>query len=183
MSAKIDETRHADTRRSFEQLYEAHRHQIYRLGLRYGRGNVQWAEDLTHDVFVRLFEHLPKLLDTGDLGGWLYRVATNAAFIRLRNERSLVGRIRHWLHDESEVDGTTPEATLIGNEGQRAALEAVHTLPPEERMVMLLRLVDGKKQVEIAAILSLSKGQVSKLLARGRSRLLQAGWSIEGVDD
>ncbi len=46
---------------TFEQCYRAHKDEVYRWCLRYGAGRHAWAEDVAHDVFVRLLSHLPKL--------------------------------------------------------------------------------------------------------------------------
>src|SRR2546423_1993803 len=75
---------------TFEAAYAEHRVKVYRLGLRYGGGARAFAEDLLHDVFVRLLERAGSL-DEGDLGGWLYTVATNLALKKLRPEKSLLG--------------------------------------------------------------------------------------------
>src|SRR5437764_245764 len=80
---------------TFEAAYADHRVKVYRLGLRYGGGSRAFAEDLVHDVFVRLLERADAL-EAGDLGGWLYTVATNLALKRLDRERSLLGRLAKW---------------------------------------------------------------------------------------
>lgn len=168
---------------TLEGLYNTYRHKVYRLGLRYGRGSQQWAEDLTQDVFMRLFEHLSHLDQTSDLGGWLYRVATNVALHRLRHDRSWLARVQGLLRASDPEFEPGADVALEGREAEAAGLEAVHALPPKEKVVMLMRLVDGKKQSEIAELLSMSKGQVSKLLARGRAHLAQQGWEVGDAED
>jgi RNA polymerase sigma-70 factor, ECF subfamily len=176
MSAVPQRVRTAVT---FEECYRAHRHSVYRIGLRYGNGSVGWAEDLAHDVFLKLLEHLERLEDPDDLGGWLYRVATNLALDRLRRERSLFGRLKTLLR------GASPEATsevdrlLSNRQDSAAAVRALESLPPRERAVASMHLIDGKSQKEIVEALSLSKGYVSKILGRALSRLRAAGWRVD----
>jgi len=73
---------------SFEACYRQHWARVYRWSLRYGSGNASWAEDLAHDVFVKLLERLPSLDNPDDVGGWLRRTTANLAIDRLRRQRS-----------------------------------------------------------------------------------------------
>src|SRR5437762_1383893 len=54
-----------------EALYRRHHRFVFRLALRYGKGNTAWAEDVTQDVFVDLFKIVHTLHDLDDMEGWL----------------------------------------------------------------------------------------------------------------
>jgi RNA polymerase sigma factor (sigma-70 family) len=164
---------------TFTACYEAHRDSVYHLGLRYGGGDRSFAEDLTHDVFVRLLEHLPELNETHDLGGWLYRVAANLALSRRRRARSIV---RRFLPDYGRlVAGEEPAPQLLFEQREAAALAvtALGALPARERVVLCMKVLDGKSQREIAGLLSLTEGYVSKVYARAWARLRAAGWESD----
>ena len=75
-----------------EALYRKHHRLVFHLGLRYGRGDVAWAEDVTQEVFVHLFDVIKGLRDLDDMEGWLYRATTNRCLNRLRRERFLAHR-------------------------------------------------------------------------------------------
>ncbi len=162
----------------FEHLYERHRTKVFRLCLRYGGGSSGWAEDVTHDVFIRLLEHLPTLAAHEDLGGWIYRVTANLALKRLSRDRSLLEKIVRLVQPAPVV---RPDQIVEHRQETAAALKAIEALPPNERVVMMMKLVDGTSQNEIADALRMSKGNVSKLISRGRQKLVAAGW--EGLDD
>jgi RNA polymerase sigma factor (sigma-70 family) len=166
-------------RMSFDSLYEAHRDSVHRLCLRYGGGRAGWAEDVTHDVFVKLLEHLDRLDAHEDVGGWLYRVATNLCISRLRRDRSVLS----WLGGATREPepAAAAEALLADRESARAALATLATLPPRERAVLCMKVLDGLEQREIAQVLDLSEGYVSKLLARAWGQVRAAGW--EGDDE
>lgn len=166
---------------TFEAVYEAYRHRVYRWALRYGAGNSEWAEDLTHDVFLKALERLATLDDPGDLGGWLYRVTANLAISRLRRERSIFSRVLARYRAGREETAGSPQATLELKQEAGQALEALQALPDKERVVISMTILDGKSQREIARELSLSEGYVSKLLKRAWERLRAAGW--EAGDD
>jgi RNA polymerase sigma-70 factor (ECF subfamily) len=156
--------------REFTSAYEAHSQRVLRLCLRYGGGSMAWAQDVTQDVFVKLLTHLPKLSATEDVEGWLVTVATRMCLKRLRRESTVFGRVVLKLTGASEV-AEAPDAMFELKEDARGALAALKRLPPNERMVMTLLLVEDKSQQEIAAQLGFSKGYVSKLVARGKELL------------
>jgi RNA polymerase sigma factor (sigma-70 family) len=159
----------------FESLYERHRLKVFKLCVRYGGGSSVWAEDVTHDVFLKLFEELPKLDAREDLGGWLYRVTSNLALRRLQRDRSLIERVVRLVQSAPQPSA---EQLVQRREETAAALSAIEALPPKERVVMLMKLVDGTSQTEIARALGMSKGNVSKLVALGRAKLIAGGWEV-----
>ncbi len=161
---------------TFEHLYASQKGQVYRWALQFGAGSSGWAEDVTHDVFVRVFQTFDSLHDRDDLGGLLYRVTANVALNRLRKERGLFSRVRQFLSDETEA--ADPHEELSLKEDSRAALKQLEGLPPLERTVLSMKLFDGKRQGEIAQALSLSEGYVSKLLQRALGRIRSEGWEV-----
>lgn len=169
-----------DQRSTFEACFKAHRHRVFRLGLRYGRGQESWAEDLTQDVFMRLFEVLPTLDGQDDLGGWIYRVATNAALTRLRREKSVMSRMQKLFGSDDADTGSSADARLLLSEEARAAQAMLEALPPKERVVLSMKVLDGMAQRDIAQALGMSEGYVSKLLARAWEKVHAAGWANNG---
>lgn len=165
---------------TFEAAYRAHRDDVYRAALRFSGGRPGWAEDVTHDAFVKLLEHLPRLDTSTELGGWLYRVTANLAVSRLRRDRSLAGRLaRFFTADEADREAA-PETRLTLREDAAALLQAVQGLPAQQSVVMTMKVLEGKSQQHIASVLGLSEGYVSKLVAKGFDGLRAAGWDEEG---
>jgi len=164
---------------SFDLLYAEEAPHVFAWAMRYARGRRAWAEDLTHEVFVRAWEHRAWLRED-DVRGWLFRVTQNAAFSALRRESTVASRawqaVMGTLGRES---APTPEALLEGRQAVGAATAAIDALPGQERVVMTLRALDELSQREIAQLLSLSEGYVSKLLSRARARLAAQGWKVD----
>jgi RNA polymerase sigma factor (sigma-70 family) len=159
----------------FEQCYRAHRLDVYRRCLRFAAGREDWAEDLVHDVFLRLHKHLPGLTDLSELRPWLFRVAANLAINRLRDERSLLARLSMLLQPAADE---TPAADV--RHARRQVVEAtLRKLPPRERIALCMSVLDGMPQRDIAAALQLSEGYVSKLLARAWAVVEKSGWEVE----
>jgi RNA polymerase sigma-70 factor (ECF subfamily) len=161
---------------SFAACYEGHRRHVYQWCLRYGGGNASFAEDVTHDVFVKLLEHIDELDNPGDLGGWLYRVAANLSVSRLRRTKSILARFLPAYRAEIDGSQAPPDLLFEQREAAAAAMTTLRTLPGRERVVMVMKLLDGKSQREIAEALSVTEGYVSKLYARAWERIRAAGW-------
>lgn len=164
---------------SFEDLYERHADQVYAWAMRYARGQSAWAEDLVHDVFVKSLQHLPELR-ADEVQGWLFRTTQNLAFSRLKREGWLLGRLG-WIRAPS-LQGEappTPEELLERQHAAKSATAALQRLPGKEQVVVAMKVLDGMSQREIAQMLELSEGYVSKLLARAWERLSAWGWEVD----
>lgn len=169
----------AETRvEPFGAWYREHFREVFLQCLRYAGGDAAWAEDVAHDVFVKLLEHQHEIDDPARVGGWLYRVAANTAISRLRRRRSWLA----WLGDafDSEREGAPSPAELL-DERRRgaAALALLERLPPAERVVLCMKLLEGRSQKEIAEALGRSEGHVSKLVTRALKRVREAGWEVD----
>ena len=182
MAARLSLSANAQARGpTFEAAYKAHHRHVYCQCLRYGGGNPSFAEDVTHDVFVKLLEHLPALDSPHDLAGWLYRVAANLSLTRLRRSRSIRRRFLPAYGRAMETFEPPFDLAVEQREAATAALATLGALPPRERLVMCMKVLEGKSQREIAELLSLTEGYVSKLYARAWERVRAAGW--EGDDE
>jgi len=159
--------------------YLAHRDRVYHWCLRYAGGRTDWAEDLAHDVFVRLAEHCSHLEDPDEIGPWLYRVTANLAISKLRRENLAIHRLLAWFRQEPVRVVEPIDVMLEAQEASADAMAALRQLPSRERVVICMRVLDGLTQKEIAQSLELSEGYVSKLLARAWTRLGEAGWREE----
>lgn len=157
------------------EAFEQHRHDVFHWALRYGAGDRAWAEDLTHDVFLRLHAHLGSLEARADLAGWLYTVTARLAMTRRRNERSWVARLAAFFKPQGQAPVDDVVAARVATRG---ALKLLDSLPERERVVLCMELLDGMKQRDIAQVLKLSESHVSKLLKRARERVKIAGWSL-----
>lgn len=168
----------ASTTERVEALYVQHREFVYRLALRYGGGSHAWAEDVTQEVFLRLFDALAQLEDDRAMEPWFYRVTTNRCLNRLRSERLRNSAPVRWLLGRRNEDGRSPERVAAARQGLEQASAVLASLPPKERVAFSMHVLDGKKQIEIAEVLGHSKGYVSKLIARAEERVRAAGWEV-----
>jgi RNA polymerase sigma-70 factor (ECF subfamily) len=154
---------------AWEALVVEHRDRVYRVAYRL-TGNRHDAEDLTHDVFVRVFRSLDQYRP-GSFEGWLYRITTSLFLDGVRRRRRvrfdpLLDEFGQWLQSR-EPD---PETEVLGrfDAEVQAALAA---LPPDFRAAVVLCDVEGLAYEEIAAILEVPLGTVRSRLHRGRAQL------------
>ena len=124
-----------------------------------------WAEDATHDVFLRVQRHADRLPESAEVRPWLFRVATNHCLNELRNRNV---RIRDLPHTDEARDN---EDALAARNDARRFLEQ---LPPRARAVAWLTFVDGMLQREVAQTLRVSRRTVVAHLTQVRSRALAA---------
>lgn len=130
------------------------------------------AEDVIHDCFIRLFDHLARKEHNQNLRGWLFRVAHNLAMDQFREDR----RIQHTDADgvdllELIVDSSlSPEERAIRSEEIRRLRSALDRLTPQQRSAVLLRAEELRFR-EIGDILGVSTKRVSELVQRALARL------------
>jgi RNA polymerase sigma-70 factor (ECF subfamily) len=163
----------------FADLVDGYADRLVRFAFR-RLGNIQDAEDIVHDVFVRMFtaeRHDPIVLH----GPYLFRSVGNACTDLCRRRARLDG-----LHDDmafdrlSSVGPGPPEAAQIAEEQRRA--EAMLTrLPPEQAETIRLRVFDGLSLNEIASVLDCPINTVSSRLRYGFQKLREAAGN-EGSD-
>ncbi len=164
-----------------EALYVEHRDFVYRLALRYGGGSQAWAEDVTQEVFLRLFDVIDEIQERDGTQPWFYRVTTNRCLNRLRAERLRNAAPVRWILGWRKHDDRDLERLVAAREGLERASAALERLPPKERVAFSMHVLDGKKQSEIAEVLGHSKGYVSKLIARALERVRADGWEVPGA--
>jgi RNA polymerase sigma-70 factor (ECF subfamily) len=134
--------------------------------------NLNESEDVIHDAFVRLFDHLSAKSDDPNLRGWLFRVAHNLTMDLFREAKrtqqpSLDGvNLLEFVIDSS----FGPEENAIKNEEIRKVASALERLTPQQRSAVLLRAEDLRYR-EIADILGVSIKRVSELVQRALTLL------------
>ena len=161
-----------------ELLYREHRDLVYRLALRYGGGNAAWAEDVTQEVFLGLFEVVHRLDGRDGLDAWFYRVTINRCLNRLRRERVRNAAPVRWLLGKSAREPVDPERQTAARQGLSQAWSVLDELPPKERVAFCMYYLDGKRQQEIGEILGHGKSYICKLIKRAEGRVRALGWEV-----
>jgi RNA polymerase sigma-70 factor (ECF subfamily) len=147
----------------FADLYEAHFERVYAFIARRVR-NSHDAQDLTADVFHQALAHLGRFEWRGaPFAGWLLRIAANTVTDRARRPNPAVA-------DLADVKG--PDDPGLEEVEERARLyRLVHTLPADQRRVVLGRFVEHKSIRDIAHELGRTEGAVKQLQLRALKNL------------
>ncbi|MCC7070496.1 MAG: sigma-70 family RNA polymerase sigma factor [Deltaproteobacteria bacterium] len=157
-------------------LYERHKDRLFQVALRVGGGRRSFAEDVVHDVFVSLLKRYDDLADTDDLGGWLYRVAMNAALTRLRREAVRANPMVRFFLGDLQPELPSPDVRARLDEGKREALAALAALPPRERVAFCMVQLDEAPLAHVASVLGCSVSYACKLAKRAEAALVRAGY-------
>jgi RNA polymerase sigma-70 factor (ECF subfamily) len=160
-----------DLRGALERIYARHKHDVYRIALRYGGGRSDWAEDVTQDVFVSLARNIDSLDARDDLMGWLYCATTRRCLNRLETERSRARAPVRWLIALIGGEPSRPDAIVGARDAIVRALAHLDSLPPKERVAFAMFRIDQRPIEEIARTMGHTKGYVSKLISRADARL------------
>ena len=160
---------------AFNELVERHQDRVYRHAERM-LGNQQDAEEVLQDTFLQAYRHLGSFEERSRFSTWIYRIATNEALMRLRRSSR-----RREVHLEETPPGEVERASEEVREFARSAIDhvmdreireildkALDELPPEYRVVFVLRDVDELSNAEVAEILGLSVPAVKSRLHRSR---------------
>ncbi len=158
---------------SWDEIVRTHSARVYRLAYRL-TGNTQDAEDLTQEVFVRVFRSLSRYTP-GTFEGWLHRITTNL-FLDMARRRQ---RIRiEGLGDDAAARlhglGPTPPEAFEERHLDADVYDALESLPPEYRAAVVLCDIEGLSYEEIAATLGVKLGTVRSRIHRGRAHLRAA---------
>lgn len=158
---------------SWEEIVTLHSARVYRLAYRL-TGNPHDAEDLTHDVFIRVFRSLGSYTP-GTFEGWLHRITTNVFLDKMRRKQ----RIRFDALPEDAAGrmasrepgpAQTYDDTHFDDDVQRA----LDSLSPDFRAAVVLCDIEGLSYEEIAATLGIKLGTVRSRIHRGRALLREA---------
>ena len=158
---------------AFAQLVEANQGRIYTLAYRM-TGDAETAADLTQETFLSAWQALPRFREKSAFSTWLYRMAVNACidFLRREKRRGVLS-----LPDDAlqlPDRGLSPQETLEQKERCRAVHQALASLSPHHRKVLVLRDLEGLSYREIAQCLHLEEGTVKSRIARARLALKEA---------
>jgi RNA polymerase sigma-70 factor, ECF subfamily len=158
---------------SWEEIVSTHSGRVYRLAYRL-TGNQHDAEDLTQEVFVRVFRSL-STYTPGTFEGWLHRITTNLFLDMVRRKQRI--RFDALGDDAAERLASrepSPQQMFHDTHFDADVQQALDTLAPDFRAAVVLCDIEGLSYEEIAATLGVKLGTVRSRIHRGRSHLRKA---------
>lgn len=156
---------------TWEMVVLEHSARVYRLAYRL-TGNQQDAEDLTQEVFIRVFKSLHNF-QPGSFEGWLHRITTNVFLDQVRRKKRIrmdhIGDDAHTIADRNDLG--SPERGFEHHNLDYDIQEALDSLAPEYRVAVVLCDIEGLSYEEIAATLGIKLGTVRSRIHRARAQL------------
>lgn len=164
--------------RAFEGLVQLYGKRIFSYAFTL-LGNREDAEEVTQDVFVKVWRTLPQFRGECSFSGWLMRITKNACTDVLRTHRAdtVPLTVTDGNGEETalplvdEDPESNPPKALERAEKIATVRRAIAALPPDQREILTLRDINGYRYDEIAEILSLEDGTVRSRLNRARLNL------------
>lgn len=155
---------------ALEKLLERHQAQIYRFGMKMC-GDPEDAKDVLQDTLLSAARNVRDFRGSSSISTWLYAVARSFCVKKRRKSKfapkevalSLEGAAEH-----SADPGKTPDESLASKQVEQALEDAVRTLEPMYREVLLLRDVEGLTAAEVARVTGASVQAVKSRLHRAR---------------
>lgn len=159
---------------AFGVLFGRHRDRLWAVALR-TLGDPEDAADALQDAMVSAFRRASSWRGEAAVTTWLHRIVVNACLDRVRHERI---RTADPLPDDLETRLRTPErapvdpaAVAEAHARRDLVLDALASLPAEQRAALVLVDMEGYSVAEAATILDCAVGTVKSRCARGRARL------------
>lgn len=151
---------------AFEAIVVRYQTDAWRLAYRF-TGDPAEAEDLAQEAFLRILDAAPRYSPTGTLRSYLYRVLTRLCLDHRRGRRpALAGPFPTELDD-----APTPPQRAEEVEREAAIQEALDALPPDYRVVVVLRYFEAMSGAAIAESMGRTVKGVERLLARAKAAL------------
>ncbi len=156
-------------REAFRVLFEKHKDKVYSIALRYS-GDESAAMDIAQDVFLKLFSCIGSFRGEAGFESWLFRLVVNSCLDQRRRMRRLTPLLDGVL-GLLKSPGRSAIEEMLRSELSGRVRSAVTCLPPEQRIVIVLRYTQGLSYDEIAQALGCSNGTVASRLNRAHRAL------------
>lgn len=167
--------------KAFDELVANNIRKVHALVYRF-LGSPTEVEDITQEVFLRLYRTATRYVPTAKFSTYLYRIVANLCFNALRSKRKTHFRQIHGAEGDDEAfygnvpddSGPPPDESLKADELQVKVSEAINKLPENQKLAIILNKYEDKSYDEIAEILECSTMAVKSLLSRARENLRQS---------
>ncbi|WP_051328100.1 RNA polymerase sigma factor [Desulfatirhabdium butyrativorans] len=164
----------------FDELVQRYENQLYGFGRRMCR-NPQDAEDMVQNTFLNVFRYLKDFRFESRFKNWLYKIATSTCLKIRRKSRfssdeplsleEMIEAASSEMPTESPAWARLPIDRILNDELRNRLQTAIHNLPENLRVVLVLRDIEGFSTQEAAQILALSEANIKVRLHRARLQL------------
>jgi RNA polymerase sigma-70 factor (ECF subfamily) len=163
---------------AFGLLFARHRDRLWAVALR-TMGNPEDAADALQEALISAFRRAGSFRGEAAVTTWLHRSVVNSCLDRMRSNKVRAADARPDDLEERAGRGAlstadadlTPDDAALASDRRRIVLDALRTLPPDQRAALVLVDMEGYGVAEVAEILDCPVGTIKSRCARGRARL------------
>lgn len=162
---------------TFDDIYFEHHKMVFNLALQYVQ-NTEDAEEITQDVFVKVYDNLNSFKKESSLKTWIYRISINQSldFIKAKNsqKRSFLDSIFSLNDPKIAFDSSNfnhPGIELEQKEAYKTIFDAINQLSENQKTVIILLKIEDKSQAEAAEIMNLKMKALESLFQRAKRNL------------
>jgi RNA polymerase sigma-70 factor (ECF subfamily) len=163
---------------AFETIYEAHKDMVYNLCLHYVH-RTEDAEELTQDVFIKVFQKLEGFREDAQLKTWIYRITIHVCldFIKAQKRQKRFGFMTGLFssttgEERAElIHGHHPGLQLEQQERLGQLLKWIKELPATQQTALILMKIEGMTQKEAAYTMKISTKALESLIQRAKKNL------------
>lgn len=166
--------------KAFELLVARHQRSVYNLALRFLRDSDE-AEDLTQDVFIRIYKAAATYTPEARFTTWLYTIVRNLCFNVLRSRRqAVIISVDDEALPELPAVNDDPVERITRQQVQEKVMDALGKLPDNMRLAVILGKYHGLSYDEIATIMGCSVTAIKLRVHRAKAILAQ---ELSGLRD
>jgi len=154
---------------NFDELVLEHKDKVFNLCYRF-LGNYEEADDCAQETFVKVYRSLKDFRRESSVSTWIYRIAVNTCKNRVASAQYRRSRNMAQL-DEVGDEKLSPATEADRREKGELIQEAIDSLPPDQKSVVILRDIEGLSYEGVAEATGLNLGTVKSKLARARQAL------------
>ena len=157
-------------------LYQTHKLLVYNVALNYVQ-NVEDAEEITQDVFVKVYQSIETFKSNSSLKTWIYRITINQSLDFIKQKNSIKRFFMFGRKSENEYeyqnssDFEHPGIVMENQEDAKVLFATINTLPEKQKTAFILSKVDGLSNPEVAEIMEMSISAIESLVFRAKSAL------------
>jgi len=147
----------------FEEIYNSYWQKVFRLSMGY-LNDRDMAKDITQEIFIKVWQQLPKFRKESSIGTWIFRIASNTCLRQIEKNNKMPKSNLSFDIEEKLQPNVEDEMKFL--------YKCISELPEIERIIISLELEDIK-QAEIAKIIGISEGNVRVKIHRIKEKLTQ----------
>jgi len=162
---------------AFKSIVEQWKDMVYNTSLGIVQNETE-AEDISQDVFIKVFENISSFKGDSKFSTWLYRIATTTSLDHLRNKKrkKRFGFIFSLGSDEQNESDQIPDfhhpgVSLDNKERAKVLFKAIEKLPENQKAAYTLHKLEGLSYRDISDILHTSVSAVESLISRANGNL------------